>query len=456
VIIVSHRGPYQFSRDDNGELVAHQGAGGIVSALSPLLADKTDATWIAAAMSEDDRAAGRLGTIAHLEVNVRLLDLDREQHRMHYEVVANGVLWFLHHGMFDRTRRPRFDLRFRDAWEAFVAVNQHFADVVAQSAPAGEIVLVQDYQLCLVPGQLRAQRPDLRVVHFTHTPFAGPDDLSVLPTDIGAQLCASLASGPAGFHTRRWADSYRQAARASLGRGASIAPPFFASLGPDVAALEAVSVSPGARDASRALADTVGDRLVIARTDRIEPSKNIVRGFLAYDRLLEARPGLRGRVVFVAMVYPSRQGLAEYLAYESEVEQVVARVNDRWSTRDWKPILLDDRDDYARSVAGMQRYDVLLVNALRDGLNLVAKEGPVVNRRDGVLCLSPEAGAYEELKTAALKVHPYDIEQCAGALDDALSMPFDERAARASKLRALATMRSPADWLADLVSHAGQ
>ncbi|MDQ1436246.1 MAG: trehalose 6-phosphate synthase [Actinomycetota bacterium] len=456
MIIVSHRGPYQFSRDDDGELVAQQGAGGIVSALSPLLADKSDATWIAAAMSDDDRAAGRVGTIAHLDVNVRLLDLDREQHRMHYEVVANGVLWFLHHGMFDRARRPRFDLRFRDAWEAFVAVNQHFADVVAQSAPAGEIVLVQDYQLCLVPGQLRAQRPDLRVVHFTHTPFAGPDDLSVLPTDVGAHLCASLASGPAGFHTRRWADAYRQSARAALGRGASIAAPFVASLGPDVAALEAVSVSAGARAAARSLTDAVGDRLVIARTDRIEPSKNIVRGFLAYDRLLEARPGLRGRVVFVAMVYPSRQGLAEYLAYESEVEQTDARVNDRWSTRDWKPILLDDRDDYARSVAGMQRYDVLLVNALRDGLNLVAKEGPVVNRRDGVLCLSPEAGAYEELKSAALRVHPYDIEQCAGVLDDALSMPLDERAGRASKLRALATVRSPADWLADLVGHAGQ
>jgi trehalose 6-phosphate synthase len=104
----------------------------------------------------------------------------------------------------------------------------------------------------------------------------------------------------------------------------------------------------------------------------------------------------------------------------------------------------------------MQRYDVLLVNALRDGLNLVAKEGPVVNRRDGLLCLSPETGAYEELKSAAIMVHPYDIEQCAGALDDALSTPLDERAARASKLRTLATERSPADWLADLVRHADE
>jgi trehalose 6-phosphate synthase len=456
VIVVSHRGPYQFSRDDDGALAAHRGAGGIVSALSPLLTDNPEATWIAAAMSEDDNEAERTGVTAGLDLKVRLLDLEREQHRMHYDVVANGVLWFLHHGMFDHARRPRFDLRFRDAWNAFVAVNQCFTDAVVESAPANDIVLVQDFQLALVPGQLRARRPDLRVVHFTHTPFAGPDDFSMLPTDIGIDLCAALASGPAGFHTKRWGESYRLSARATLGPRATITAPFAASLGPDVDALEETAASPAARAAASYLADVVGDRLVVVRTDRVDPSKNIVRGFLAFDRLLEARPGLRGRVVFVAMVYPSRQGLAEYLAYENEVEQTVARVNERWATRDWVPILLDDRDDFARSVAGMERYDVLLVNSIRDGLNLVAKEGPVINRRDGVLCLSPETGAYDELKTAALAVHPYDLEQGAGALDDALSMPLDERAARAKKLRALATQRSPADWLADLLREAGQ
>ncbi|MDP9333871.1 MAG: trehalose-6-phosphate synthase, partial [Actinomycetota bacterium] len=201
MIVVSHRGPYSFGRGDDGNLTAHRGAGGIVSALGPLLSDDIDATWIAAAISDDDRAAARAGTTGDLDVNLRLLDLDRAQHRMHYEVVANGVLWFLHHGIFDRTRRPRFDLRFRDAWDAFVAVNQCFTDAVLETASSGEVVLVQDYQLTLVAGQLRALRPDLRVVHFTHTPYAGPDDFSLLPTDVGADLCGALASGPAGFHT---------------------------------------------------------------------------------------------------------------------------------------------------------------------------------------------------------------------------------------------------------------
>jgi trehalose 6-phosphate synthase len=360
------------------------------------------------------------------------------------------------HGMFDRVRRPRFDIRFRDAWDAFVVVNEAFADAVAARAGEREIVLVQDYQLMLVPRHLRARRPDLRVVHFTHTPFCGPDDIAVLPDDVAEELCASLSPIPAGFHTKRWADAYRQSARAVLGRGNPQVAPFAASLGPDVGALDEVATSADARTAASHLDEIVGDRLVILRTDRMEPSKNIVRGFLAFDRLLEARPGLRERVVFVAMVYPSRQGLAEYLAYANEVEQAAARVNERWATRDWTPVILDDRDDFARSVAGLQRYDALLVNPLRDGLNLVAKEGPVCNRRDGVLCLSREAGAYDEMKAAAIPVHPYDIEQTASALDTALSMPLDERAEVASRLRALAAARTPADWLRDLVGHAPQ
>ncbi|HVJ98664.1 MAG TPA: trehalose-6-phosphate synthase, partial [Acidimicrobiia bacterium] len=300
----------------------------------------------------------------------------------------------------------------------------------------------------------RTLRPDLRVVHFTHTPFAGPDDIGVLPTDVAEKLCASLASGPAGFHTARWAECFRRSATAMLGPNALTREPFVAPLGPDPAELEAVASSRAVRLESEALADAVGERMVIVRTDRMEPSKNIVRGFHAYDRLLEARPGLRGRVVFLAMLYPTRQGLAEYLAYANEVEQSVARVNDRWATRDWTPIILDDRDNFERSVAGMQRYDVLFVNPIRDGLNLVAKEGPIVNRRDGVLCLSPEAGAYDEMADAAIPVHPYDIEQAAGALDTALSMPFDERESRAKLLRTLASNRNPSDWLRDLINNA--
>ena len=192
MIVVSHRGPYQFGRDDDGSLVAQRGRGRHRRARSsPLLADNPHATWIAAAMSDDDRDAER--DRRHRRPRHRRSGSSisiREQHRMHYDVVANGVLWFLHHGMFDHARRPRFDLRFRDAWDAFVAVNQRFTDAVVERAAANDIVLVQDYQLALVPGQLRAQRPDLRVVHFTHTPFAGPRRLLACSRPTSAPTCA--------------------------------------------------------------------------------------------------------------------------------------------------------------------------------------------------------------------------------------------------------------------------
>jgi trehalose 6-phosphate synthase len=249
--------------------------------------------------------------------------------------------------------------------------------------------------------------------------------------------------------------AYEASAREVLGPDAPVGPTFAASLGPDVDALREVAAGEEARAELARLDELVGDRQVIMRSDRIEPSKNIVRGFMAFDRLLEARPGLRERVVFVAMVYPSRQSLPEYCAYANEVEQIVDRVNDRWATGDWVPIVLDDRDDFARSIAAMQRYDVLLVNPLRDGLNLVAKEGPLLNRRDGTVCLSPEAGAYEELADAVLPVHPYDIDDQAGAMAEALALPVDERADRASRLRLQAAARTPADWLGDLVAAAG-
>jgi len=362
--------------------------------------------------------------------------------------VSNGVLWFLHHGMFDAVRRPRFDRRFHDAWAGYVEVNERFATAAVEHAVPDDTVLVQDYQLALVPGFIRAARPDLRVAHFTHTPFCGPNSIRVLPTALGEQLTRSMATVPCGFHTNRWARAYDASVHEML--DPPVPPPTFtASLGPDPDALHAVAQSPASHAAAAELDAVVGDRRVILRIDRIDPSKNIVRGFAAYDRLLDAHPEWRGGVVFVAMLNASREGLPEYLAYRQEVEQAAEAVNARWARADWTPVVVDARDDFPRSVAGLARYDVLLVNPIKDGLNLVAKEGPLVNRRDGVLCLSPEAGAFDELGSAAVPVHPYDVEQAAHALHDALVMDADERAERAKRLRDLAAARTPRDWLAD-------
>ena len=451
MIIVSHRGPFTFVRRPDGSFEARRGAGGVVSALGPLLAGQGH-LWVAAAMTDGDRDALREGAAGSDEIDVVLLDIDPALHRLHYDVISNSVLWFLHHDLFDLPRRPRFDQRFREAWEAYVEVNRIFARAVTDRAADGDVVLVQDYQLALVPGIIRVARPDLRVLHFNHTPFCGPDAIRVLPDMAVRELCASMGGGPAGFHTERWAARYRASVQEVLG----FEPPaFVASFGPDRVALEQVAASPETAAALEVLEAQVGDRRLLLRTDRIEPSKNIVRGFLAYDLLLEQHPEWRDRVTFVALLYPSRESLLEYLAYGQEVEQAAARVNERWARDDWLPVIVDSRDDYPRSVAGLRRYDVLLVNPMKDGLNLVAKEGPMVNQSDGVLCLSREAGAFDELGDAALAVHPYDLEQTAATLHAALSMDPAERRTRAATLKERAGARTAHDWLVDQLRACG-
>jgi trehalose 6-phosphate synthase len=448
VIVVSNRGPFRFTRNADDTFTAHRGAGGVVSALLPLLTKRQDATWVAAAISEDDVAATASGAPALPGgLAARLIPLDPDEQRLHRDVISNGTLWFLHHALLDLPRRPRFDRRFREAWEGYVAVNRTFTDAVIDVAGDGEAVLVQDYQLTLVPHMLADSRPDLNVVHFTHTPFCGPGSIRVLPEYVAHAMCASMASCTAGFHTERWAQSFRGSAREALGAEAGVGRTFAASFGPDPETLAAEIAGADVEQEIAALEERIGDRQLIVRSDRIELSKNIVRGFLAYDLMLEEHPELRERVTFAAMLNPSREALPEYLAYRNEVENTAARVNERWGTADWEPVILDTRDSYARSLAGLVRSDVLLVNPVRDGLNLIALEGPLANRRNGVLCLSREAGAHEVLEHACISVQPFDLVQTGAVLHEALVMSADERAARAEALRARAQASPPAAWL---------
>ncbi len=461
MIIVSHRGPYGFSVDDDDVLIPSRGPGGLAATLH-LLATSSDAlrdaVCVSAALSEGDRlAAERIGhgeTLRDLGTRVHFVEIDPEVHRLHYDVVSNEVLWFVFHGIFDLPRRPTFDAEFRAAWDAYVAVNRAFADTVEQLAPEGDTVLVQDYSLALVPGMLDAARPDLRIGYFGHTPFCTPDGIRVLPDHIAHALCTSLAARPSGFHTERWANNFEACARAVLGVDAPIAPAFAAPLGPDPDGLATIAASPAVDACLAELDALVGDRQLIFRSDRIDLTKNIARGFLAYDTLLETVPAWRERVVFVAMLNSSRATVPEYIAYRKEVEEAATRVNERWATSTWTPLVVDTRDDYEQTVAGFRRYDVLFVNPVKDGLNLVAKEGPLVNEHSGVVCLSPEAGAFAELHSAVLPVHPFDVVQNAAMLDVALTMPSDTRAAMAERLRTLAARRTPEAWLADLVAHA--
>ncbi len=446
IVLVSNRGPLTFEVGAGGALEARRGAGGLVSGIGPLVAG-TDTTWIAAAITDGDRAAAAAGAVEAEGFRTRLLALDAEEYDLAYDVVCNEWLWFAHHGLWDRAHEPTFDRTLYRTWDAYRSVNASFATAVAEEAPEGAVVLVQDYHLCSVAGHLAESRPDLRCVHFSHTPFAPPAWMSILPEAVVQGVLAGLAAHVAcGFHTTRWAADFR----ASAQELADLHPTTFVSpLASDPADIRGVAASPECAAALRQLEDQVGDRLVIGRVDRMELTKNLVRGFLAYDELLAGTPALRERVVFVAGAYPSRTNVRAYQEYAAEVRRTVDRINESWGTPGWDPIVLEVEDDHPASVALLRRADVLLINPIRDGLNLVATEGALVNERDAVLLLSPEAGAYERLRDVVLPVPPFDLPATAAALLEALHMPADERRGMAGKLRELAEARTPRDWLDD-------
>ncbi|WP_129841825.1 trehalose-6-phosphate synthase [Streptomyces sp. RFCAC02] len=463
VLVASNRGPVSYSPADDGSLVAKRGGGGLVSGLSALGPEA--GTWVCAALGEGDREAaghhgGRLPEADTGGQAVRMLDIPAETFDAAYNGVANSVLWFVHHLLYQTPFEPVFDAAFEKQWAGYEAYSEAFADALADEAERGAAVLVQDYHLSLVPGLLRQRRPDLRIGHFSHTPWAPPELFRILPDAVARQvLTGILGADRAAFLTRRWADAFAACCADVL--GAEVGPDGSVTyggrttrigvhrLGADAGFLRERAFRPDVDERLAGLRKQVGDRRTVVRVDRTELSKNIVRGLHAFRRLLTDSPEWRGRVTHVAFAYPSRQDLEVYRAYTAEVSRVADGINAEFAEGDWTPVVLHVRDDFARSLAAYRMADVALVNPIRDGMNLVAKEVPVVSERGVALVLSTEAGAAAELSDDAIMVNPYDIRGTAEALHRALSMPADERERRTKRLAAAATALPPSRWFLD-------
>jgi trehalose 6-phosphate synthase len=457
VLVASNRGPVSYQVREDGSLRASRGGGGLVSGLSAIGPD-TNAVWVCAALGDGDREAVRRadgGLLPAEETGgqrVRMLDIDATVHADAYNGIANSVLWFVHHLLYQTPLEPVFDAGFRRQWASYEAYNRAFAEALAEEAAEGAAVLIQDYHLALAPRMLRRLRPDLRIGHFSHTPWAPPDYFRLLPDDIAAELLTGiLGADRAAFLTHRWANAFKDCCHAVLGpaipSGTRIG---VHGLGADADFLRKRAHEPDVDERMATLREEIGEgRKAIVRVDRTELSKNIVRGLLAYRQLLEDRPEWRERVVHVAFAYPSRQDLAVYRDYTAEVRRVAEEINERYGTAGWTPVVLHVKDDFARSLAAYRLADVALVNPIRDGMNLVAKEIPVVSDEGCALVLSREAGAYEELGGDAIVVNPYDIGGTANALHEALTLPGKERAERSERLAAAATALPPAQWFLD-------
>lgn len=443
VLVASNRGPITYTLGEDGTLDAKRGGGGLVSGLSAV----DDKLWVCAALGDGDREAVRRGVG---EPGVQMLDIDAEVHADAYNGIANSVLWFVHHLLYQTPVEPVFDAEFRRQWASYETYNRAFARALADEAGPGAAVLVQDYHLALVPGMLRELRPDLRIGHFSHTPWAPVDYFRLLPDDIGEQLLRGiLGADRAAFLTRRWADAFISCCTEILG-GTGRTRIGVHGLGADADFLRRRSQEADVDERMAALREQVGEgRKTIVRVDRTELSKNIVRGLHAYRTLLETRPEWRERVVHVAFAYPSRQDLAVYRDYTAAVQTLATEINGAYGTESWTPVLLHVNDDFARSLAAYRLADVALVNPIRDGMNLVAKEVPVVSDHGCALVLSREAGAYEELGEDAIVVNPYDVVGTAQALHEALSMSAEERTGRTKRLAEAATALPPQQWFLD-------
>ena len=459
LLLASNRGPVSFAEDGS----VRRGAGGLVSANSS--AGAPDGTvWVCAALSAADRRAARTERLAVdvAPTAVRMLDIDPVTFDRAYNAVANSMLWFVSHLLYATPSSPAYGERSRREWEAYRAYDDAFAEALAEEAGPGAAVLVQDYHLSLTPRQLRERRPDLRIAHFSHTPWAPPEYFRLLPDPIAHDLLTGmLGADSVGFNSGRWADAFARCCVEVLGAsydGSAVSHDGRVTsvevhpLGVDGPELLARAAADDVTSKLPSVQELVGDRQLLLRVDRTELSKNIVRGLEAYRELLRRWPEHRERVVHLAFAYPSRHDLPEYREYTGAVQRVAREVNEEFATPGWLPVHLEVRDDYPRSLAAMRLADVLIVNPLRDGMNLVAKEGPVLSENGVGLVLSREAGAADDLGDDALLVNPYDISQTAEALHAALVMERGERSARCARLAEAATRFPPSQWLADQLS----
>jgi len=474
VIVASHRAPVQF-RKERGRRRARRGAGGLVTALVGLMGQLDDAVWVCAASTEEDIAVaaehkGRSIAVAmksepviiddqldpgsdqaeaadqHAPVlQVRMVELEQAAHDDFYSVISNPLLWFIQHGLYDLTRSPNIGTRERDAFEhGYVAVNRAFADAVShevEQCGGRALVMLHDYHFYLVADLIRQRCPDVVLSHFVHIPWPGPDAWRVLPPDMRERLMRGLLGNDVvAFHTERFARNFLLCAQELLGLSINL-DKMTVQVGPrtvtaktypisiDVDALTETASSKivrGRLDDVEQWMEAEGGQLIV-RVDRTDPSKNIVRGFLAFERLLDDHPQLVGKVRFFAFLQPSRLDVPEYAEYVGRIGAVVARINAKYTRSGEAPIDLRLHEDFPTAVAAYAICDVVMVNSIADGMNLVAKEAVSVSRRNAVLALSESTGSHEELGAFAVTLYPFDIQQQADALYEALTMPTTQR-----------------------------
>ena len=483
LLVASNRGPVTFRVADGGEFVARRGGGGLVTALGGL-ARVHDVTWLSHVMGDGDEAMSDSVGGASFEEHargggsyqLRLVGRVDSTYERHYLEIANPLLWFLQHRLYGFGWDPTIDRATHGAWECYRGVNRRLADALFDELTKADpddppFVMVHDYHLFLTPGMLTRrlrERPDLRapfLQFFLHIPWPDPGAWRALPRPWARDLCESLLScDVVGFQTHRDTENFLRTVHHFLGASVEFRTGSVRYMG-RLTRVRTYPISVAVDEFEEHAASATVERLrtriaamrpqppdgepgrLIVRVDRTDPSKNIVRGFRAYSLLLEEHPELHGRVSMFCQLDPSRQDIAAYVDYLAQVKSAATAVNHRFGTSTWTPLHVNLDSNFQAGVAAYREYDVLFVNPVADGMNLVSKEGPLVNERDGVVVLSDQAGSFNELGPNVVPINPFDVAQQAEALHAALTMPEDERRARADALRRQVIEHDVRDWM---------
>jgi trehalose 6-phosphate synthase len=472
LIIVSNRGPAQFELDAARKRAVRRGGGGLVTALSGLVSHR-DALWIASAMTDEDVAVAEEDaepaelTIDGIDYRVLLVGSDPDAYDRFYNVIANPILWFIQHYLWDLSNAPDIRQEELDAWdEGYQVVNRDIANAVLAQIKDRDrpLVMLHDYHLYTAPGMIREERSDAFLHHFVHIPWSQPDSWRVLPRRIREAIFEGmLANDIIGFHTHAYCINFIRCCDELLGAKVdyetttvfhedgrkTMARAY--PLGIDADRLRRAAQSAEVAEAEREVLERRRKHLII-RVDRADLSKNVLRGFTAFDTFLSQHPEFREQVTFIAHLQPSRQDVPEYAEYLERIEALVAVVNHRHGTTDWMPIDLKIYENFYDAVARYKHFDLLMVNSIFDGMNLVAKEAPAVNTRDGVLMLSENTGSHQELLDYVISVNPFDIQEQADAIYRALTMDPEQKHAWSEGLKEIIFSRDPGDWVDDQLS----
>jgi trehalose-6-phosphate synthase len=468
MMVVSHREPYVHEHDSQGRTVVQVPASGMVTALEPVIRACTG-VWIAHGSGSADRQVVDL----HDRIRVPPIDpsytlrrvwLSDAEETGFYFGFSNEGLWPLCHLAYVRPS-------FRDAdWAHYQKVNQRFADVVMQEARSDHpVVFIQDFHFALLPALVRERIPGATVVAFWHIPWPNVETFGVCPWK-DALLHGLLQADILGFHTRHHCQNFLETVdryvECHIDREQMTV-----TVQGHVCQVAAYPISiewpprwleqmPGVAQCARSVRQRLGlddDVRLGVGIERWDFTKGIVERFLALEHMLEAHPAWRGKVTLVQVAAPTRAKLPAYQQLRHETEQTVARINDRFGTERWRPIvLLGAHHDPVHVYELYRAADFCVVNSLHDGMNLVAKEFVAArDDYDGVLILSTFAGASREL-TEALLVNPYDLAETAAMIKVALEMDREERRERMKLMRRTVKENNVYRWAGRLLMDAAR